>query len=133
MAATYIETKELIGTTVPATAKTIIRDSQWGIDSTLSGCIIQSVNITNSRTTDQTQDQKGAVVSELDYDQRWDAQIEVIGPSDETGKIEGYEVGDTSVSFAGRKWKIASVTFNGSFQDKKRYTISMYSYANFPG
>lgn len=54
MAATYIQTKELSGTTVPATAGTIIRDSQWGIDSTLSGCIIQSVNITNSRTTDQT-------------------------------------------------------------------------------
>lgn len=38
--ATYIQTNDLTGTTVPTTAGTLIRDAQWGIDATLSGYII---------------------------------------------------------------------------------------------
>lgn len=29
-------------------------------------------------------------------------------------------------------WKIRSVTYNGSFNDKKRYTIEAVRYRNFP-
>ena len=62
--ATFIQSEpSLNGTTVPSNAGTLIRTNQWGIDSTLSGFIIQDVQIAEERVTDTTADQKGAVVS----------------------------------------------------------------------
>ena len=70
--ATFIQSEPSMNdTTNPASAGTLIRGSQWGIDSTLSGFIIQDVQINEERVTDTTQDQKGAVVSQLDYDSHW--------------------------------------------------------------
>ena len=67
--ASFKETDEVSnGTLTPASAAGITKDG-WGIDATLAGFIIQSANVTCSRITDPTQDQKGAVISELDYDQ----------------------------------------------------------------
>ena len=62
--ATFIQSEpSLNGTTHPTTAGSLIRGSQWGIDSTLSGFIIQDVQIAEERITDTTADQKGSVVS----------------------------------------------------------------------
>ena len=63
--ATYIETAEAqtTGNTVPSAAGNIIRKEQWGIDSTLPGLIVTGASITHSVMTDDTLDQKGAVVS----------------------------------------------------------------------
>ena len=61
--ATFIQTNELTGTVKPDKAGTLIRDEQFGIDATLSGYIIQDVQINCNRITDTTQDQKGAVCS----------------------------------------------------------------------
>lgn len=53
--ATFIQSEpSMAGTTNPATAGTLIRSSQWGIDSTLSGFIIQDVSIAEERVTDTT-------------------------------------------------------------------------------
>ena len=131
--ATYIQTDELTGTTIPSTAGTLIRKEQWGIDATLDGYIIQDVNITTSRMTDPTQDQKGAVVSELDYDCRWDGTMTVIGGSTEDpDELPGIATGDTTFTWDGKKWKIQSVQYTGNFQSKKVYQITFYRYKNFP-
>lgn len=131
--ANFIQTNELTGTVKPATAGTIIRDEQFGIDATLSGYIIQDVQITTSRTTDTTQDQKGAVVSELDYDERWDGTMTVIGGSvEDPDELPGIATGDTSFTWAGKKWKIQSVQYTGNFQSKKMYQITFYRFRNFP-
>ena len=67
--ASFIQTNEIAnGTLTPASAQGMTKDD-WGIDAVLTGFIIQSANVTCSRITDPTQDQKGAVISELDYDQ----------------------------------------------------------------
>ena len=67
--ATFKQTDEVAnGTLTPTSAEGITKDG-WGIDAVLNGFIIQSANVTCSRITDPTQDQKGAVISELDYDQ----------------------------------------------------------------
>jgi hypothetical protein len=68
----FIETDEVKGTTIPSTAGSIIRKEQYGIDAILSGYIIQNVSISKSRVTDDTYDQKNALVSQLDVDERWD-------------------------------------------------------------
>lgn len=134
--ATFTQTNELTGTLTPTTAEGIKSDG-WGIDATLSGYIIQNITVTGSRVTDNTQDQKGAVIGELDYDQQQTLSFDVIGNptsvSDaEDAKLPGLEVGDTGFTFNGHKWKIDSVTYTGSFQDKKRWNVTAHRWANFP-
>lgn len=68
----FIETDELGGEAKPSTAGSIIRKEQYGIDAMLDGYIIQNVSISKSRVTDDTYDQKNALVSQLDVDERWD-------------------------------------------------------------
>lgn len=134
--ATFTQTPELSGTITPTSAEGIT-NAGWGIDATLSGYIIQNITVTGSRVTDNTQDQKGAVIGELDYDQQWTLNFDVIGnPSTvsdaEDANLPGLVVGDTGFTFNGHKWKIDSVTYTGSFQDKKRWNVTAHRWANFP-
>lgn len=68
--ATFITTSDLSGTTTtPTDAGTLIRNAQYGIDSVLSGYIIQNVSVQKTRVYDETYSQKNALVSELDTDE----------------------------------------------------------------
>lgn len=124
------------GTTLPTTAGDMIRGNQWGIDNTLSGWIIQSENITSENITDTTQDQKGAVVSQLDYDGHWTLQLDLIGGTggsgDGTEDSSLPEVGAIDFTYAGHTWKVNGVNYDGSYQDKKKYTITAERWVNFP-
>lgn len=132
--ATFIQSEpSMNGTTNPATAGTLIRGSQWGIDSTLSGFIIQDVQIAEERITDTTQDQKGAVVSQLDYDQHWTGSMTVIGgDGSEDGSVGSIVAGDTTFEWANKKWKVTNVTYSGTYNDKKKYSVSFERWKNFP-
>ena len=132
--ATFIQSEPSVnGTTKPTDAGALIRTSQWGIDATLSGFIIQDVQITEERVTDTTQDQKGAVVSQLDYDQHWTMEMTVIGgDGSEDGSVGSVQAGDTAFTWAGHKWKITNVQYTGNYADKKRYRISAERWTNFP-
>lgn len=138
MAATFRETDEarVAGSTIPATAGSVIGKDQYGIDFLFPGFIVQSATITQSLTEDITQDQKNSIVSRLDLDHIYDATVEVIGGSSEDGTLSAsggnIEVGDIAYSFAGHNWKVTGVTYNGSFQDKKRYTVTLQRSTNFP-
>lgn len=132
--ATFIQSEPSVnGTTVPTNAGDLIRTSQWGIDATLSGFIIQDVSINEERITDTTQDQKGAVVSQLDYDQHWTGTMNVIGgDGSEDGSVGGIQAGDITFEWAGHKWKVTGVQYQGNYQDKKKYTVSFERWTNFP-
>lgn len=134
--ATYLQSSpSLSGGTLPTNAGELIRTEEWGVDNILSDCIIQSEEISESRMTDQTQDQKGAVVSELDYDVRWDLNLTLIGDSAKlpvTGNSSSIAVGDTTFSYGGHKWKVASCTYTGSYNNKKSYNVTAYRYYNWP-
>lgn len=130
--ATFIETDELKNTTIPTTAGNIIRKEQYGIDAIIENCIIQNVSISKSRTSDDTYDQKNALVSQLDVDERWDFSATIIGPSNEDCDLEGIEVGDTTFTWNNKKWKITSCTYNGTYNDKKQYSITAFRTTNFP-
>lgn len=112
----------------PTDAGTLIRGNEWGIDNTLSGFIVQSEDIAEEVITDTTQDQKGAVVSQLDYDQHWTLTLGVIGDTDATLP----EVGDTAFEYGGNKWKVLTVTYTGAYNDKKKYSITAERYRLFP-
>lgn len=134
--ASFVQTDELNKTLTPAGAKGITKVG-WGIDATLTGFIIQSATVTSSRSEDITQDQKGAQIGALDYDQRWDLTLDVIGDVEKVSDAEdasiGVSVGDTDFTWNNHKWKVTGVTYTGSFQDKKRYQITAYRTVNFPG
>lgn len=136
--ATFIKSDPSNGTTgtLPTTAGTMIRTAQWGIDNTLTGWIIQSESITREAITDTTQDQKGAVVSQLDYDEHFTLTLNMIGGTggsgDGTADTALPQVGDTTFSYAGNKWKVTNVTYNGSYQDKKSYTVTAERWHQFP-
>lgn len=123
------------GTTLPTNAGSLIRGDEWGIDNTLNNCIIQSESITEEAITDQTQDQKGAVVSELDYDHHWTLSLTLLCDSAAapiTGSGTAFQVGDTTMSYAGKTWKVKTVAYNGSYNAKKSYTVTAERWTNFP-
>ena len=132
--ATFIQSEPSVnGTTHPTNAGSLIRGSQWGIDATLSGFIIQDVSINEERVTDTTQDQKGAVVSQLDYDQHWTMSMNVIGgDGSENGSVGSISAGDIDFTWAGHKWKVTGVQYQGNYADKKKYTINAERWTNFP-
>lgn len=130
--ATFIETDELKNTTIPNAAGTLIRKEQYGIDAILEGYIIQNVSISKSRTSDDTYDQKNALVSQLDVDERWDGSMTVIGGSDEDATLDNIEVGDTTFTWNNKKWKITNVSYQGTYNDKKSYSVSFFRTTNFP-
>ncbi len=136
--ATFNKTDPSNGTqgTLPTGAGTMIQQAQWGIDNALTGWIIQSESITREAITDTTQDQKGAVVSQLDYDEHFTLTLNMIGGTGGSG--DGTEdtalpaVGDTAFSYAGKNWKVTNVTYNGSYQDKKSYTVTAERWHQWP-
>ena len=134
--ATFIESNPSMGeTTLPTSAGTLIRTEEWGIDNVLSNCIVQTENITESRMTDDTLDQKGSLVSQLDYDARWDLNLTFIGDSAKlpvTGDSSGIAVGDMTFEYAGNKWKITSVAYTGTYNGKKQYTLTAFRTKHFP-
>lgn len=112
----------------PTNAGTLIRGNEWGIDNTLSGFIVQSEDITEEVISDTTQDQKGAVVSQLDYDQHWTLTLGVIGDTNATLP----QVGDITFQYGGYKWKVLNVTYTGTYNDKKKWSITAERYRLFP-
>ena len=134
--AEFIESNPSMGeTTLPTNAGTLIRTEEWGIDNVLSNCIIQTENITESRMSDVTQDQKGATISILDYDAQWDLNLTVIGDSAKlpiTGDSSTFAVGDTTFTYASKKWKVTSVAYTGTYNGKKQYTLTAFRTKHFP-
>ena len=129
---TFIQTDSFTETT-PTNAGTLIRDQQWGIDATLSGYIIQNVSVSKTRVYDETYDQKNSLVSELDTDEQWTVSMTVIGgDGNEDATIPGITVGDTAFEFNGKKWKVRSCTYNGTYNDKKSYSLELFRSTNFP-
>lgn len=129
--ATYIRdgaTDSIFANVTPSNAGTLIRGNEWGIDNTLSGFIVQSEDIAEEVITDTTQDQKGSIVSEMDYDAKWTLTLGIIGDTSATLP----EVGDTAFAYGGHKWKVDSVTYTGGFQDKKKWSVQCHRSVNFP-
>lgn len=119
------------GDVQPDDSGSLVQGGQWGVDAELSGFIIQSEDVTKELVTDQTQDQKGRVVSEMDYDAHQTCTLGVIGSG--TPPAEGSVVSFKPDSYsAAVNWKVRSVQFAGAYNDKKKYTISLERWQNFP-
>ena len=86
-----------------------------------------------SRVYDETYDQKNSLVGELDTDEQWQVSMTVIGgDGDEDATIPGLSVGMTDFEWNGKKWIVRDCTYNGTYNDKKTYTLSLFHSTNFP-
>ena len=130
--ASYINSEpSTAGTTLPTNAGTLIRSDEWGIDNTLSDFIIQNESIQEETITDQTQDQKGSIVSELDYDHHWTLSLDLIGDT-AAGDALFNTTGDYTILYGGHYWKLKSVSYTGAYNDKKKWSITAERWINFP-
>lgn len=72
-------------------------------------------------------------MSQLDYDSRWNGSMTVIGgDGSEDGSVGGLQVGDTTFEWAGHRWKITNITYQGTYNDKKKYSVTFFRAKNFP-
>lgn len=107
----------------------------WGIDNVLSNCIIQSESITSEDITDDTQDQKGAMVARLTYDKHWTLNLTFLTDQADlsSGEVTAITApGDTQFTYANAKWFVNSITYNGSYNQKKSYTLNAERWQNYP-
>lgn len=118
--------------THPTDAATYVNGNTFGIDSVLSGAVITDCQITKQDISEPYADQKGAVTGELTYDQRWDMTMSFYGPSDETGDITQAQVSQNDLTFAGKKWKVDSVQFQGTAGGKKMYSMQAHAFRHYP-
>lgn len=112
----------------------------WGIDNTPesgilgSKVIIQSESITQEDITDDTQDQKGAVVNRLTYDRHYTLNLTFLTDYElSSGSSLDGKSGTNNFVYAGYTWFINSITYNGSYNAKKSYTLNAERYQNWPG
>lgn len=125
------------GSTKPTNALTMTAswgDTVWGIDNILANAIIQNETITEEDLTDDTQDQKNATVNRLSFDRHWTLQLtfltDKIGSNSELSGIA--ESGQVDFTYAGKKWFVNSINYNGSYNAKKSYTIQAERWFNYP-
>ena len=123
------------GTTKPTNAGSIPSGTTWGIDNLITNAIIQSESITEEDIVDDTQDQKGAMVNRLSYDRHWTLNLTFLTDQADlsSGEVTAITApGDTQFTYGGAKWFVNSVTYNGSYNQKKSYTINAERWQNYP-
>lgn len=128
--ATFNEAKPSVGSGTEPSSLPTISGSTWGIDNTLANCIIQSEQITEEDIVDQTQDQKGAVVNCLTYDRHKTLNLTFL--TDQVDISSVVQSGQTDFSYGGSNWFVNSITYNGSYNSKKQWTIQAERWFNYP-
>lgn len=109
-------------------------DAAWGITDVLSSghVILQNVDISEERITDTTQDQTGAVVSQLDYDKHWTLDITFIGPRSFNPAPINAAPGSVTFLFRDHNWKVLTLTETGAYNDKVKFNLTAERWNNYP-
>lgn len=68
-------------------------------------------------------------MSKLSYDQHWTLNLTFL--TDNPGALSALP-GIYTFSYGGNKWSVNNVTYNGSYNSKKSYTINAERYQHFP-
>lgn len=124
----------MIDSMTPGDASAITSASTWGIDNTLANSIIQSESISHEDITDDTQDQKGAMVSRLAYDSHWTLNLTFLTNQADlsTGEVTAIGTPGGTFNYGAKTWYINSITYNGSYNQKKSYTLNAERWAHYP-
>lgn len=123
------------GTTKPTNAGSIPSGTTWGIDNLITNAIIQSETITEEDIVDDTQDQKGAMVNRLSYDRHWTLSLTFLTDQiASTGELSAgiAQSGQYDFTYGGHKWFVNNITYNGSYNSKKQYSLTAERWINYP-
>ena len=119
-----------------ATNPTGITGSPRGISNTLDGFVVENEEFNESPVQEDFDDQNGARADEKVYDTRVDLNLTVYGKTaqaDIADKLtEIANSGGKQITYAGKKWKVDSVREAGTYNGRRRWTITAHRYDNFP-
>ena len=112
-----------------ATTPSSITGSVRGISNTLSGFVIENEEFNESAVVEEFDDQTGARADEVAYDHRTDLSLTVYSAGSNTTAPAA--VGET-LSYAAKTWMVDSVREAGTYNARRRWTITAHKYDNFP-
>lgn len=118
--------------TVPAS----ISGSPRGISNTLTGFVVESEEFNETPVQEDFDDQIGARADEQVYDTRKELTLTVYGQTS-AAAISGVLTaisgsGGNTITYAGKNWKVDSCREAGTYNGKRRWTITAHRYDNFP-
>ena len=119
-----------------ATVPSSISGSPRGISNTLTGFVVESEEFNESPVQEDFDDQNGARADEQVYDTRKELTLTVYGASSAAAISSALTAiatsGGYSVAYASAKWKVDSCREAGSYNGRRRWTITAHRYDNFP-
>ena len=124
-----------------ATTPTEIKGSPRGITNTLTGFVVETERIVDAPVQEDVPDQNGAQADEIVYDNRKNLNLTVYGatssasiasviedmPTGYTGQRIKYPSGNGGVYY-----KVDSVEEAGTYNGRRRWTITGHKFENFP-
>lgn len=119
-----------------ATNPTGISGSPRGISNTLDGFVVENEEFSESPVQEDFDDQNGARADEKVYDTRVDLNLTVYGKT-AAAKISSVlteiaNSGGKKITYAGKSWKVDSCREAGTYNGRRRWTITAHRYDNFP-
>lgn len=119
-----------------ATTPASISGSPRGIAHTLTGFVVESEEINPTPVQEDFDDQNGARADEKVYDTRVDLNLTVYGAS-ANADIDSVltaitNSGGNTITYASKKWKVDSCREVGTYNARRRWTITAHRFDNFP-
>ena len=118
-----------------ATVPSSISGSPRGISNTLTGFVVESEEFNETPVQEDFDDQNGARADEQVYDTRVDLNLTVYGASssaDISSALTALSSGGHTITYASHKWKVDSCREAGTYNGKRRWTITAHRFDNFP-
>ena len=113
-----------------------ISGSPRGISNILDGFVVENEEFNETPVQEDFDDQNGARADEKVYDTRVDLNLTVYGKTAEAD-IEKVltaiaNSGGKKIAYAGKSWKVDSCREAGTYNARRRWTITAHRYDNFP-
>lgn len=115
---------------------TDISGSPRGIANTLDGFVVENEEFNETPVQEDFDDQNGARADEKVYDTRVDLNLTVYGKTAEADISKILKAieksGGKTITYAKKNWKVDSVREAGTYNARRRWTITAHRYDNFP-
>ena len=119
-----------------ATNPTGITGSPRGISNTLDGFVVENEEFNETPVQEDFDDQNGARADEKVYDTRIDLTLTVYGKTSAANIANKLTAiansGGKSITYGGKTWKVDSCREAGTYNARRRWTITAHRYDNFP-
>ena len=119
-----------------ATVPEQISGSPRGISNKLEGFVVESEEFNETPVQEDFDDQNGARADEKVYDTRVDLTLTVYGKTAAADIGAALSViaesGGKKVEYGGKTWKVDGCREAGTYNGRRRWTITAHRYDNFP-